>query len=71
VFLDSRGDAIVTSDGPKGNIGYPATPEEIEHFIAMLRKSARKIGPAQVEEIEAALMAEGEKIEEARTRSAR
>ena len=36
-----RGTAIVTSDGPKGNIGYPATPEGIEHFIAMLKKAAR------------------------------
>ncbi len=39
-FLDAKGDAIVTSDGPRGNIGYPAAPEEIDHFIAMLKKVA-------------------------------
>ena len=38
VFLDAKGNAIVTSDGPKGNIGYPAAPEEIGHFIGMLKK---------------------------------
>ena len=58
VFLDPRGTAIVTSDGPKGNIGFPGTPEGIEHFIAMLKKSARKLDRAQIELVEAALKAE-------------
>ena len=70
VFLDAKGNAIVTSDGPKGNIGYPATPAEIEHFIAMLTKARRRIEPAQVEAIEAVLKAEGKKIEEARASAA-
>jgi thiol-disulfide isomerase/thioredoxin len=40
-FLDPKsGEAIVTSDGPKGNVGFPAAPEEIEHFMAMLKKAA-------------------------------
>jgi thioredoxin-related protein len=60
VFLDARGTAIVTSDGLKGNIGYPGTPEAIEHFIAMLKKAARKLDQAQIEMIEAAL--KGERI---------
>src|SRR6185312_3516971 len=69
VFLDAKGNALVTSDGPKGNIGYPAKPEEIEHFIAMLKKVARKIEPAQIESIEKSLKSEAEKIEAAsRTR---
>jgi thioredoxin-related protein len=55
VFLDAKGNAIITSDGPRGNIGYPATPEEIEHFIAMLKKVRRKIEPAQVDAIGNAL----------------
>jgi thioredoxin-related protein len=66
VFLDCRGKAIATSDGPKGNIGYPAAPEEIEHFIGMLKKAARKLEPAQIDQVEAALKAEGTKIEAAR-----
>ncbi len=71
VFTDAKGNAIVTSDGPKGNIGYPATTEEIGHFMAMLRKAARKMTPAQIDEIESALKAEGKKIEEARASAAR
>jgi uncharacterized protein YyaL (SSP411 family) len=71
VFLDSRGKALATSDGPRGNIGYPALPEEIAHFVGMLRKAARKLGPAQIDEIEAALKAEGKKIEAARSGDSR
>jgi thioredoxin-related protein len=71
VFLDPKGNAVATSDGPKGNIGYPVTPEEIDHFIGMLRKSARKLGPAQIEAVEAALKAEAKKIESARASAAR
>jgi uncharacterized protein YyaL (SSP411 family) len=71
VFTDAKGNAIVTSDGPKRNIGYPATAEEIEHFIAMLKKAARKISPAQIDVIESVLKAEGKKIEEARASAAR
>lgn len=47
-FLDAKGEVIVTSDGPNGNIGYPAKPEEINHFLAMLRKAARRIEPEKI-----------------------
>jgi thioredoxin-related protein len=66
VFLDSRGKALATSDGPKGNIGYPAAPHEIEHFIGMLKKTARKLEPAQIDQIDTALREEGKKIMAAR-----
>jgi thioredoxin-related protein len=55
VVLDAQGKALATSDGPKGNIGYPAEPHEIEHFLAMLKQTARKMGPGQLDRIEAAL----------------
>ena len=70
VFHDSRGKTLAISDGPKGNIGYPADPEEIEHFIGMLKKAARKLEPAQIDEIEAALQAEAKKIVAAHANSA-
>ncbi len=54
-ILDTKGKALVTSDGPKGNIGYPGEPHEIEHFIAMLKQTARKLEPAQLDRVEAAL----------------
>jgi uncharacterized protein YyaL (SSP411 family) len=69
VFLDAKGNAIATSHGPKGNIGYPATPEEIEHFIGMLKKAARKLEPVQIEAVEEALKSEARTIEAARARA--
>ena len=36
---DAAGTAIATSEGPKGNIGYPGEPEEITHFASMLKKA--------------------------------
>ena len=64
-FLDARGEAVVTSDGPKGNIGHPAAPAEIEHFVGMMKKVARRIEPGQIETIESALKAEGAKLTQA------
>ena len=36
-----------TSDGPKGNIGYPFKPEEIDHFMALIAKESRRIEAGQ------------------------
>jgi thioredoxin-related protein len=62
VFLGPQGEPIITSDSAKGNIGYPVEPFEIDHFVAMLKKAARRIEPSQIDEIEAALKASAEKI---------
>ena len=40
-ILDGEGKKLVTSDGPQGNIGYPALPEEIAYFVEMLKKAGR------------------------------
>ena len=69
VLLDSRGEPIVTSNGPKGNIGYPVSSHEIAHFTAMLKQASRKLDSAQIETIERALKADAKKIEAARTAS--
>ena len=58
VFLDAKGSPIIDADGPKGNIGYPAAPEEIAHFVAMLKKSVRKMDDADIAAIEKALKAD-------------
>jgi len=55
VILDGKGAALVTSDGPKGNIGYPAEPHEIDYFLAMLKKTARRMDAGQLDRIEAML----------------
>lgn len=61
-ILDARGKALVTSNGPKGNIGYPAAPEEIDHFLAMLRGQARHIDPGQLDRIRRSLETNAERI---------
>ena len=49
VMLDAQGNKLITSDGPDGNVGFPVQPNEIDHFINMLKKTAQKIKPEQVE----------------------
>ena len=34
---------LATSDGPKGNTGYPSEAHEIEHFMAMLDSTRREM----------------------------
>lgn len=50
-ILDAEGKKLADGDGPQGNIGYPVEPLEIDHFIGMLKKTARKLGPEQIDEI--------------------
>jgi hypothetical protein len=55
VFLDGDGKAVVTSDGPKGNVGFPAAPHEIAHFRAMLEQSKRRLTDADIKALVASL----------------
>ncbi len=64
VILKSNGDELITSDGPKGNIGYPFQPEEIEHFMTMLKESAKRTTTEQRAAIEEALNENASKIKE-------
>src|SRR5512140_354503 len=43
VVLDDEAKPLVTSDGPKGNVGFPAQPYEIEYFKVMLDKVNRQL----------------------------
>jgi thioredoxin-related protein len=73
-FLDAQGKVLATSDGPAGNIGYPAKPEEIDHFISMIRKTAHRIEPAQIDTIRKTLTeayAEIERASKERAKAAR
>ena len=49
------GKAVVTSDGPKGNVGFPAAPHEIAHFRAMLEQSKRRLTDADINALVASL----------------
>ena len=56
VMLDAKGKAIVTSDGPKGNIGFPYADHEIVHFVKMLQAAKRRITDAELEELRRSLI---------------
>jgi thiol-disulfide isomerase/thioredoxin len=51
VFLDGKGKEIITSDGPKGNIGFPAQDYEIDHFVVMLKKARRRITDREIDDL--------------------
>jgi hypothetical protein len=55
VFLDGDGKAGATSDGAKGNVGFPAAPHEIAHFRTMLEQAKRKLSDADVSALVASL----------------
>jgi thioredoxin-related protein len=61
-ILDAQGKALTTSDGPGGNIGYPAAPQEIEHFMAMIKGQGRRIDNRQLEQIRKSLDEAAEKL---------
>jgi hypothetical protein len=57
-FLDERGGLIANSNRPVPgksdgeNIGHPMAPEEVDHFMRMLRKALPAISPADAQVIE-------------------
>ena len=55
VILDAAGEKLITSDGPKGNIGYPFEPHEIEYFLTMLKSTAERMDEGQLADVETAL----------------
>lgn len=66
VILDEKGKELITSDGPKGNVGCPIRPEERAFFIEMLEKTSRRMGKEGVVVVKKALDAYAEKILSAR-----
>jgi thioredoxin-related protein len=54
-ILDAEGKILITSEGPKGNIGHPVKPAEIAHFIHMIKETSRHITSEQISAIEKAL----------------
>ena len=51
--------AIATSNaaGPGTNVGFPSAAEELDHFVAMLRKGAPRMTAAEAETLRAAFPA--------------
>jgi thioredoxin-related protein len=61
-ILDAQGKSLITSDGPGGNIGYPAQPQEIAHFLAMLKGQGRHVDASQLGQICKSLEEAAERI---------
>ncbi|MGO9112173.1 MAG: M56 family metallopeptidase, partial [Thermoguttaceae bacterium] len=55
--LSPTGEKLITSTGPKGNIGFPSEQNEIEHFMKMIRQTSSHISPEQMKVLEEALAA--------------
>ena len=51
-ILDQQGKELVTADGPKGNVGCPAQPDEIAWFRTMLERTSRRLQPADLDAIQ-------------------
>ena len=66
-FLDAKGKVLATSEGPKGNVGFPFEPQEIAHFTSMLKATAKRIAPEQIEFLEKALQDNAAKAKSARS----
>lgn len=47
-ILDSSGKQLVTSTAKSGNIGFPSTPEGIEHFEKMLSTTAQHLTKEEI-----------------------
>jgi hypothetical protein len=55
VILDAGGKELISSNDPKhggGNIGAPAQPDEIDHFLVMLRTTKQHATDADLTVIE-------------------
>jgi thioredoxin-related protein len=57
-FVDAKGKALATSDGPKGNIGHPWAEDEIEYFVKMLQTTRRHLSAQDIEAVEKSLKAQ-------------
>ncbi len=48
VIFDANGAELVTSVGPDGNVGCPATPPEIEYFVSMIEQTCSDATKAKI-----------------------
>jgi uncharacterized protein YyaL (SSP411 family) len=48
VLLDADGKLLAHATGPKGNVGFPYQPEEVEHFGTMLTAAKKNLTDAEI-----------------------
>ena len=54
--MPSSSNAVATSDGPKGNVGFPYAADEIDHFVAMLKMAKQRITSNEIEQLRRSLV---------------
>jgi len=57
VVLDGEGHEVVTSDGPKGNVGCPMRPHEIDWFMEMVTRASKRMTVEDIAHVRVALLA--------------
>lgn len=57
-IVDASGAALVNSNAPSGNVGFPAQPGEIGWFVEMLTRSNAKLSSADIAALKSSLEAE-------------
>jgi hypothetical protein len=62
-IFDSDGRPLIPSDGPAGNIGYPAKDAEQAHFLAMLEATKRRLSDDDLKTIAATVKAQGQELQ--------
>jgi len=50
-FLDAEGAVRAHSTGPKGNVGFPSQPEEVEYFGTMLRSAKTALDDTEIAQL--------------------
>lgn len=56
VIIDpATGKGLADATGPKGNIGFPAQPDEIEHFLSMLQKTRKNLSESDIAALKSSL----------------
>lgn len=54
-IIDSDVNVLATSSGPNGNIGFPSTEPNIEHFLSMLRETKIRLTEEDLQTLKAGL----------------
>ena len=69
VILDADGKELINSTGPKGNVGCPAAPHEIDYFMVMLDKTRAHMSDDDRKVIERDLRIYGKQLTTRRNRT--
>jgi hypothetical protein len=56
-FIDGDSKALITSTGPKGNVGHPNSPDEVAYFKTMLQTVKRHLSDVDIDALIASLVA--------------